>query len=369
MKSPARASFVLVSALLLTGAALVPRAIRGEDSGTLPSESAAASIYARENLVAWCIVPFDSRKRGPEERAEMMRRLGIRRFAYDWRAEHVPQFDEEMTTLRNYGIELTAFWFPGGLNDEARAILAVLERHGIRTQLWVSLGPPPANTPEEQRARVAETAAALAPIVEAAARIGCKVGLYNHGGWFGEPANQLEVLAALDAMPGTVGEASRRGDVGIVYNLHHGHAHLGPVGAKGEEAIAPFRAMLARMLPRTLCINLNGMDRDGEERGRKILPLGQGELDLALLRAIRDLGWTGPVGILGHTMDDAEDTLRDNLDGLDWLLPQLDGGPAPKPKPVPRAGVTAPPRTAAPVESRRARGEVASAPGLRGRAR
>ena len=33
-------------------------------------------------------------------------------------------------------------------------------------------------------------------------------------------------------------------------------------------------------------------------------------------------------------MDDAEERLRDNLDGLDWLVPQLDGqpaGPAPKP--------------------------------------
>src|SRR5207245_2407886 len=50
----------------------------------------------------------------------------------------------------------------------------------------------------------------------------------------------------------------------------------------------------------------------------------------------------GPIGILGHTMDDAEDRLRDNLDGLDWLLPQLAGkpaGPRPKPRtPVPPAG-------------------------------
>ena len=33
----------------------------------------------------------------------------------------------------------------------------------------------------------------------------------------------------------------------------------------------------------------------------------------------------GPIGILGHTMDDAEERLKDNLDGLDWLVPQLDG--------------------------------------------
>src|SRR5687768_9449389 len=39
--------------------------------------------FSRENLVAWCIVPFDSTKRGPEERAAMLDRLGFRRFAYD----------------------------------------------------------------------------------------------------------------------------------------------------------------------------------------------------------------------------------------------------------------------------------------------
>jgi hypothetical protein len=43
------------------------------------------------------------------------------------------------------------------------------------------------------------------------------------------------------------------------------------------------------------------------------------------------------VGIIGHTQDDAEERLRDNLDGLDWLVSQLDGKPA-GPKPRPRTG-------------------------------
>ncbi len=56
---------------------------------------------------------------------------------------------------------------------------------------------------------------------------------------------------------------------------------------------------------------------------------------------IRDSGYRGPIGILGHTMDDADARLRDNLDGLDWLVPQLDGQP-PGPRPAPRTPV--PPR-------------------------
>ena len=30
------------------------------------------TLFDRDNLMAWCIVPFDGQKRGPEERAEMM---------------------------------------------------------------------------------------------------------------------------------------------------------------------------------------------------------------------------------------------------------------------------------------------------------
>src|SRR5690606_25777918 len=56
--------------------------------------------------------------------------------------------------------------------------------------------------------------------------------------------------------------------------------------------------------------------------------LGTGEHDLELLKIIRDSGYRGPIGIIGHTQDDVAQRLLDNLDGLDWLLPQLDGKPA-----------------------------------------
>ena len=41
-------------------------------------------------------------------------------------------------------------------------------------------------------------------------------------------------------------------------------------------------------------------------------------------------------------MDDAEERLKDNLDGLDWLVPQLEGHPA-GPRPRPRTPVPPPP--------------------------
>jgi len=278
-------------------------------------------LYARENLIAWCIVPFDSKKRTPEERAALLERLGFKHFAYDWRAEHIPTFDAEIEALQRHGISLDAFWVaPGELNRESRLILDLLRRHGKRIQLWVllDLGPDRVTGAEQER-RVETAAAKIRPLADEAAKIGCSLVLYNHGGWFGEPENQIAIIERL--------KKQGIANLGLVYNLHHGHDHLDR-----------FPELLAKMKPYLLALNVNGMDRDGDRQGRKILPLGQGALDLDLLRVIRDSGYRGPIGILGHTMDDAEARLRDNLDGLDWLVPQLEGK-APGPRPTPRTAV------------------------------
>jgi putative heme-binding domain-containing protein len=269
-----------------------------------------AKLFARENLVAWCIVPFDAKKRGPEARVAMLKRLGFKRYAYDWRAEHLPSFERELKLLKDNGITLEAVWFPGQLDADARTILGVLEKHKIKTQLWVTIGDP-APQSKVQADKVTAAVEILKPIAQEAARLDCRLGLYNHGGWFGEPENELAILAALK-LP----------NVGLVYNLHHGHAHL-----------ERFPDQLKKMLPHLYAINLNGMTHKGDQGGLKILPLGTDDLDLDLLRAIRDSGYRGPLGILGHTQDDAEDRLHDNLDGFDWLVARLNGNHPPRPQP------------------------------------
>jgi sugar phosphate isomerase/epimerase len=244
----------------------------------------------------------------------MLEKMGVKRLAYDYRAEHIPTFDAEMEALKRHQVQLLAWWFPTELNAEAKNILEVLRRHGIRAQLWVTGGGTATKTPEEQRAKVAAEVRRLRPIALAAAEIGCSVALYNHGGWFGEPDNQIAIIQALGLK-----------NVGIVYNQHHGHDHL-----------ASFPQLLERMKPYLLALNLNGMTAEGDRKGRKILPLGQGDLDLSLLKTIESSGWSGPIGILNHTDEDAEARLLDNLDGLEWLVPQLHGKPA-GPKPTPRS--------------------------------
>jgi sugar phosphate isomerase/epimerase len=257
-----------------------------------------AALFARDNLVAWCIVPFDASKRTPQQRAQMLKELGIRRLAYDYRAEHIPQFEEEIQQLARHGIELTAWWFPGELNEEAKGILALLEKHHLKTQLWVTGGGGPVASAQEQAQRVAGEVARLRPIAEAAQRIGCQVGLYNHGGWFGEPENQIAIIQALGMT-----------NVGIVYNQHHGH-----------DQIDRFESLLQKMLPHLIAVNLNGMIPQGDRKGQKIVPLGGGSEDRRLLQILAASGYRGPIGILNHTDLDARARLEDNLRGLDWLL-------------------------------------------------
>jgi hypothetical protein len=86
------------------------------------------------------------------------------------------------------------------------------------------------------------------------------------------------------------------------------------------------------MLPRLHFLNLNGMTAEGDKKGRRILVIGQGDLDVGLARTICESGYTGPIGILNHTDNDAEARLLDNLEGLDWIVGELTGKPVPKPK-------------------------------------
>lgn len=280
----------------------------------------AAGKFDNSNITAWCIVPFDKAKRGPEERAAMLEKLGIRHFAYDYRAQHIPTWDAELDTLKKHGIELTAWWFPTTLNAEAKQALELFKRHGVKPQLWVNGGGAWPKGEAAHKTRIAEEVARIRTIAEAAAEQGLKVGLYNHGGWYGEPETQLEIIKELGMK-----------NVGMVYNLHHGHDH-----------VHRFERLLTQMLPHLLSLNLNGMMEDGERRGLNSIPIGQGDWDLELLKIIDKSGYKGLFGIVNDTPEDAEERLQDNLDGLHWLAKQLDGSP-PGPKPVPRSWKMPPP--------------------------
>lgn len=251
------------------------------------------SNLEREKLVAWCIVPFDARKRGPAQRAAMLAELGLKRCAYDWRAQHVTEFEEEILQYKKHGIEYFAFW------GRHEAAFRLFKKYNLHPQIWQSLTDPGRPT---QSGNIMAAAASLVPLALETAELGCKLGLYNHGGWGGEPANLVAVCKALH------GHGHRH--VGIVYNWHHGHNH-----------ISDWPSVLRMMQPYLHCLNLNGMNPGAEP---KILSLAQGQHELAMLRAVIDSNYQGPVGIIDHQSHlDTKKVLQDNLAGLHWLKSEL----------------------------------------------
>lgn len=262
-----------------------------------------SALFAKQNLVAWCIVPYDSKERGPADRAAMLKELGITQLAYDWRDKHLPTFAEEIKTLRKADIKLKAVWFwingngEQTLDETNNFILKTLEENGVKTELWLSFNDNFfAGLPDDEKLKKAVLA--IGKINRKVRAIGCTLHLYNHGNWFGEPVNQVRIIQDVDAS-----------DIGIVYNFHH-----------ARHQVSNFPELLNIMLPYLSTVNINGMRQDGP----MILPVGEGDLELKMLKELKNSGFNGTIGILGHVEDeDAKVVLQKNIEGLKELLKEL----------------------------------------------
>jgi len=261
------------------------------------------SLFSKENLTPWCIVPFDAEQRNPEDRAEMLRQLGFSTLAYDWRDVNIPEFDEEVIQLKKHGIRMTAFWWSGGLPKDEEELkgsermnlqLDFLKRNSLKLEVWITLSDAGLQQ-EPDEVKYKQLAGRIDILANELKKSGCRLGLYNHGGWGGQPNNLVETIKRV-----------KSDNIGIVYNFHHAHEHL-------EMMPAAFNLMV----PYLYCVNLNGMNKEGPQ----ILPLGQGSEDLKIMKMIAESGYNGPIGIIGHVNEeDVEIVLKRNLEGLKKLL-------------------------------------------------
>jgi sugar phosphate isomerase/epimerase len=282
------------------------------------------SLFARENIAALWIVPYDAKKRGSEERALMLKELGLTKLAYDWRAEHVPTFDAEIEAMQKHGIEISAWWYPG----QNQKILEAIKSHGIHPQLWVCGSR--SITEADDAKRLELEVARIRPIAEEAAKLGCKVGLYNHREpWFEDQDHQIAIIERLRKDGLT--------NLGIVFNFHHWRGKL-----------ADFPALFKRMQPYLIAVNLNGMKAD-TTKYPGVRYIGSDASELEMIRVVESSGWRGPIGIIHERGKlDAAEGLKGNLQGLEWVKKELrqpgSGGPKPqeptaqpKPTPTPQA--------------------------------
>lgn len=306
------------------------------------------SIWDRANLVAWSVGPYDSNKRGPEERAEMLQRLGFKGYAYYWIPTDMPSFEAEIQAMKRHGIALRGWWTPWGPNDPLLdQTLALFGKNDVHPDLWFFAPIPtyaelsketggkiPANfdslpmekrvalypvltgvlkeieernwpkTPEEHRARVETEAARVKAIAAKAKPYGIKVDIYSHIEWLGVPENQADVLDLL--------KAQGVDDVGIVYNFSHVHSSY-------RDDTKDFARVWSRIQPYVSQVNVAGTHM---EDGTALLP-GQGDSELEMMRVIEESGWRGPVGVNAETGGDAEVTLTKAMMGLTELAQKL----------------------------------------------
>lgn len=253
-----------------------------------------ADVFAKDNLVAWCIVPFDAAKRTPEQRAAMLVELGIKRCAYDWRAEHVPTFEREIIAYKEQGIEFFAFW---SIHEEA---LRLFEKHDLHPQIWYMMPQPISGI--SQADKIAHTVAKMLPVVERTKQAGCQLGLYNHGGWAGAPQNMMAICEQFKLLG--------HDHVGIVYNFHHAH-----------DQIADWPTTFTQLKPYLLCLNINGMN---DNANPKIVGIGKGRHERDMIKVVFESDYDGPIGILDHRNElDAKESLLENLKGIEDVRAHL----------------------------------------------
>lgn len=269
------------------------------------SKGKQADLFARQNLVAWCIVPFDNQNRTPAERIQMLKGLGFTKYAYDWRQKHIPTFAEEIGLAKKAGIDMMAVWLwidknndrVGQLSEDNEEVLRIIKESGLKTRLWVGFN----NNfyaDETDDLKVTKGVAMLNYIRDRAGSFVDGVALYNHGDWFGEPENQIRILKQLN-----------NPFFGMVYSFHHAH-----------HQIDAFPLLLKKMKPWLWTVNIDGMKKEGPQ----ILTVGSGDKELDMLRALEKAKFQGTIGILGHIEDeDVEKVLKRNLDGLEKLQKQL----------------------------------------------
>jgi hypothetical protein len=337
----------------------------------------ADSIWVGNNRVAWEAAPYDTKKRNPEQRAQMFQRLGIRHYAYLSSTDPWDSMDDvntsqrdvnaEIEAMQRHGIDILAWYFWVNTDDPAtvptvKATLEAFKYHKIHPQIWVTnsfaymprkpedwakylpqgLSMPANNkdyealstidketiqnavkgveesnfpkTPQQEHLRVEKEALRIKAFVDLASPYGCRVNIYNHRGWFGMIDNELAIIHRLEQMGVK--------DVGMVYNFSHSRDHR-------HDDSNSFPDLWAKIKDHVVAVNAAGLS--GIE---DVVYPSQGDRETAMMKTIQDSGWRGPIGLLVlWKPDDTEVVLRNAGAGLDWEAAELrspgSGGPKP----------------------------------------
>lgn len=260
----------------------------------------AENRFSIEKVTPWCIVNFDSLERSPTNRIAMLKEMGFTSYGYNWRDRHLNDMKQEFKLAKENNIEIKSIflWLNakrdsiGKLSPSNERMLAILKDVEYKLTLWLSFSDNffKELNQEESKPLAIEFIKFIKTKVD---EIGCKVALYNHHGWFGNPHNQIEIIEAL-----------AQDSLKMVYNFHHTHQYL-------DE----FPQIAKKITPYLSYVNINGMKKDGPQ----ILTIGDGDYKHEMIKILLQEGYDGPWGILGHIETEDEKVLERNIKGLNTL--------------------------------------------------
>lgn len=263
------------------------------------------NTFEVNELSPWCILGFDSLDRTPKERIEMLNEMGLTKYGFNKGKGDLTTMKEEFKLAKENDIEITSLflWLNskrdsiGKLGQANQELLNNLKEVEYKPTIWVSFSN---NFFEDQNQEqsISLSIEMIKYIKSEAEEIGCKLAIYNHRGWFGNPYNQLEILKRLDDE-----------SITMVYNFHHAH-----------EYVDEFPEIVKKMKPYLSYVNISGVRKEGPE----ILSIGKGDHEYEMIKNLMDEGYNGPWGILGHIKtEDVQQVLHRNIEGLKMFNSKL----------------------------------------------
>jgi len=198
----------------------------------------------------WCILGFDSVDRTPEQRIAMLKDMGLKKYGFNKGKGDLSKMVEEFKLASENDIEITSIflWLNakrdsiGKLSLANQELLSNLSKVEQKPVIWLSFSH---NFFEElsQKESVSLSVKMIQFIKSKADELGCKLAIYNHHGWFGNPYNQVEILKELSDP-----------SITVVYNFHH-----------AQEYVDDFPNIVKELKPYLSFVNLNGVKKQGPQ--------------------------------------------------------------------------------------------------------
>ena len=273
------------------------------------ADQAKAGTQETNAFFAFCIDTHDARKRNLEQQAQMLKELGYDGVGHLW----LDNVAERLKTLDAAGLKLvqitiTVDLTPGKPAHDARLkeVMPLLKGRQVQFALLVN-GLKPSDSAGD--ARAVEVVREIAGL---AAESGAQVLLYPHSHfWLEKIDDSIRVAGKVD-----------RPNVGVMFNLCHW------LRVSKDRNYEP---LLARAMPRLMAVSINGADEYDSQPGwgRYIQPLGRGSFDvLKLLRTLRQLGYTGPIGLQCFGIPgDAREHLAESMKAWRGYQARMAGAP------------------------------------------